>query len=174
VEGPGFGENLTGPERAVQWINTGTLTLGLLTGLMRPVGEVPPVITASDVAPAGLAASRTASAAELGIVRIAEGAGYESKSADVTVYTGAYDPVRNVVYLGDTGHANGMAAAGGTPISGQTPGITVVKTPSGVTWAADSPSLSSVAMTPEQAANIQAALQKQFPGVPINQVPTIK
>jgi hypothetical protein len=54
--GPGFGEDLTGPESAVQWINTGTLTLGLLTGLMRPVGEVPPVITASDVAPAVTAA----------------------------------------------------------------------------------------------------------------------
>ena len=67
-----------------------------------------------------------------------------------------------------------MAAAGGTPIAGQTPGITVVKTPSGMTWAADSPSLPAASMTPEQAANIQAALQKQFPGTPISQVPTIK
>ena len=46
VEGPGFGENLTGPERAVQWINTGNLALSLVTGFMRPapVGEAPPII----------------------------------------------------------------------------------------------------------------------------------
>ena len=50
-------------------------------------------------------------------VQIAEGAGYPSRTAGGTVYTGGYDPGRNVLYLGDTGHPNGMAAAGGTPIA---------------------------------------------------------
>lgn len=115
-----------------------------------------------------------ATTADTAAVKIAEGAGYESPSAGGTVYTGAYDPAGNTLYLGDTGHANGMYAAGGNPNSLGATGITVVKTQTGVTWAADSPSLPPTSFTQAQAANVQAALEAQFPGTPVIQVKTIK
>ena len=77
-------------------------------------------------APAAPAANTSSGPAT---VTIADGAGYTSKSAGGTVYFGGYDPTENALYLGDGGHANGMAAAGGTPVPGATPGITVVETP---------------------------------------------
>ncbi len=77
------------------------------------------------------------------------------------------------MYLGDAGHGAGMSAAGGTAIPGVTPGITVVDTPSGVRWANDSASLPQ-ALTSDQAAQIQAALQAQFPGKPVTQVRAVE
>jgi RHS repeat-associated protein len=109
-----------------------------------------------------------------GSVMIAEGAGYESASAGGTLYTGGYDPAENTVYLGDSGHPQGVYAAGGNPNAPGITGITVVKTPSGVTWAADSPSLPATSFTPAQAANVQAALEKEFSGLPVTQVPTVR
>jgi len=106
-------------------------------------------------------------------VIIAEGAGYESQSLGGKLYTGGYDPAQNTLYLGDAGHGAGMSAAGGTAIPGVTPGITVVDTPSGVRWANDSASLPQ-ALTSDQAAQIQAALQAQFPGKPVAQVRAVE
>jgi hypothetical protein len=100
-------------------------------------------------------------AAEPSVV-IAPGAGYESGSAGGTLYTGGYDPAANVLYLGDTGHANGMAAAGGTPVQGATRGVSVVVTPDEVVWSADSPSLPGPQLTPAQISQIGSALQRQF------------
>jgi hypothetical protein len=97
-------------------------------------------------------------------VVIAQGAGYQSATAGGTVYLGGYDPLADTLYLGDSGHANGMADAGGTPIEGMTPGITVIETGSSVTWSADSMSLASPELTDQQINQIQAGLETQFPG----------
>ncbi len=105
--------------------------------------------------------------------RIAPGAGYPSKSAGGTLFTGGYDPADNAVYLGDAGHPQGVAAAGGNPNAPGIAGITVVDMPSGVIWANDSPSLNAV-LTPDQAAAVQSALESAFPGKTVTQVPAIK
>ena len=110
----------------------------------------------------------------VGSVIIADGAGYESASAGGTLYTGGYDPAENTVYLGDSGHPQGVYAAGGNPNAPGITGITVVQTPSGVTWAADSPSLPATSFTPAQAANVQGALEREFPGLPVTRVPTVR
>ena len=104
---------------------------------------------------------------------VAPGAGYPSKSAGGTLYTGGYDPADNAVYLGDAGHPQGVAAAGGNPNAPGIAGITVVDKPSGVIWANDSPSLNAV-LTPDQAAAVQSALGRAFPGKTVTQVPGIK
>jgi hypothetical protein len=90
-----------------------------------------------------------------------------------TYYFGGYDPETGITYLGSDGHFGGMQAAGGTPLPATTPGITVLQTPTGITWANDSLSLPA-ALTPAQAAEVQSALQAQFPGTVVIQVPVVK
>jgi len=86
-----------------------------------------------------------------------------------TYYFGGFDPVTGVVYLGSDGHFGGMRSAGGTPVPGVTPGITVLETPRSITWANDSASLPRM-LSAEQAAQVQSALEAQFPSRSINQV----
>jgi len=90
-----------------------------------------------------------------------------------TSYFGGFDPETGKLHLGSEGHFGGMKAAGGTPVPGTTPGISVMETPTGVTWANDSVSLPR-ALTSQEAAQVQQALQIQFPGKPVVQVPIVK
>ena len=90
-----------------------------------------------------------------------------------TTYFGGFDPATGRVYLGQNGHFGGMAEAGGTPVASQTPGITVFETADNVIWANDSPSLYR-ALSCEQTAQIQAALEAYFPGKPVAQVPKVE
>jgi hypothetical protein len=62
-----------------------------------------------------------------------------------------------------------MRAAGGSPIPSLTPGLTVVRTKDGILWANDSLSLPK-ALTPEQAAQVQKALEDAFEGEVVKQV----
>ncbi len=87
-----------------------------------------------------------------------------------TFYYGGFDPKTGRVYLGSDGHFGGMAQAGGKPASTM-PGISVRQTPDGVFWSNDSISLRG-ALTPEEAAKVQQALQSQFK-CPVRQVDDI-
>jgi RHS repeat-associated protein len=89
-----------------------------------------------------------------------------------TSYYGGFDPATGKLYLGQD-HFGGMAAAGGTPAPSVTPGITVFETETSVIWANDSVSLRAV-LTPEQAAQIQAALEAFFPGKNVTRVPVVR
>jgi len=91
---------------------------------------------------------------------------------DKTYYFGGYDPVTGKTYLGADGHFGGMQAAGGTPIPSLTPGISVQATSTSVIWANDSISLFK-GLTPEQAAEVQAALESHFLNTTVTQVPTV-
>jgi hypothetical protein len=107
-------------------------------------------------------------------VIMAEGTGIPSKSLGGTVNYGAYDPAQNTLYLGDTGHAGGMAQAGGTPLPNVTPGITVAQTPTGVVWANDSMTLGLPALTEAQAAQIQSGLENFFSESTVTRVPVVR
>lgn len=102
-------------------------------------------------------------------VRIAGGV----RGSRGTSYFGGFDPKTGKVHLGSDGHFGGMQAAGGTPMPAVTPGITVLETPTTVIWANDSISLGK-ALTSAQAAQVQAALQAQFPRKIVLQVPVVK
>jgi hypothetical protein len=86
---------------------------------------------------------------------------------------GGYDPATKTVHLGDAGHFGGMKAAGGTPVPGKTPGLSMLETEKEVMWANDSLSLPR-ALTAEEAAGIQKALQAQFPAKIVKQVLHLK
>jgi hypothetical protein len=90
-----------------------------------------------------------------------------------TTYFGGFDAATGKVYLGQNGHFGGMAEAGGTPVASQTPGLTVFETADKVLWANDSWSMPT-RLTPEQAAQVQAALEAYFPGKTVTQVPEIR
>jgi hypothetical protein len=105
--------------------------------------------------------------------RIAPGAGYPSKALGGTVYTGGYDPGENAVYLGDAGHPQGVAAAGGNVNAPGLAGITAVDNGQTVLWNNASPSLNAI-LTPEQRAAVQAALESAFPGRAVQYSPNLR
>jgi len=105
--------------------------------------------------------------------QIVPGAGYPSKTLGGTVYTGGYDPGENVVYLGDTGHPQSVAAAGGNPNAPGIAGITAVDTGQTVLWNNASPSLNGI-LTPEQRAAVQAALESAFPRRTVQYSPNLR
>jgi hypothetical protein len=90
-----------------------------------------------------------------------------------TTYFGGFDAATGKLHLGKDGHFGGMQSAGGTPIPSSTPGITVFETQADVIWANDSLSLPR-AMTSQEAAQIQTALEAAFPGKKVSQVPHVR
>jgi hypothetical protein len=84
-----------------------------------------------------------------------------------------YDAATGKLSLGKDGHFGGMQSAGGNPVPSLTPGITVFETQAEVIWANDSLSLPK-AITSEDAARIQAALEVAFPGKKVTQVPQVR
>jgi hypothetical protein len=95
-------------------------------------------------------------------INIAEGAGYQSKTAGGKMYTGGYDPKTRTVYLGDNGHPQGVAAAGGNANAQGIAGITMVEAEQNVMWNNVSASLRGKLTEPEVRA-INEALEKAFP-----------
>lgn len=95
------------------------------------------------------------------------------KDAQGIVRFGGYDPATKTVHLGGVGHFGGMKAAGGTPLPGRTPGLSMLETEKEVIWANDSLSLPK-ALTTDEAAGIQKALEAQFPTKAVRQVTELR